>query len=75
VDIIQPDLAHCGGITEAKKIAAMAEAYDVGLAPHCPLGPANFAASLQIALSSPNFVICEMSWKVRSMALLRDRFF
>lgn len=39
----------------------MAEAYDVGIAPHCPLGPIAFAASLQIALSTPNFVICEMS--------------
>ncbi len=39
VDIIQPDLSHAGGITEVKKIAAMAEGYDVALAPHCPLGP------------------------------------
>ena len=39
VDIIQPDLSHAGGITEVRKIAAMAEAYDVALAPHCPLGP------------------------------------
>lgn len=36
--IIQPDLSHAGGITEVKKIASMAEAYDVALAPHCPLG-------------------------------------
>lgn len=39
VDIIQPDLSHAGGLTEVKKIAAMAEACDVALAPHCPLGP------------------------------------
>lgn len=38
VSIIQPDLSHAGGITEVRKIAAMAEAYDVALAPHCPLG-------------------------------------
>lgn len=38
VDIIQPDLSHAGGITECKKIASMAEAYDVAVAPHCPLG-------------------------------------
>jgi len=61
VDVIQPDLSHAGGITEVRKIAAMAEAYDVGLAPHCPLGPIAFAACLQIAVSTPNFVIEEMS--------------
>lgn len=46
VDIIQPDLSHAGGITEVKKIASMAEAYDVALAPHCPLGPIALAACL-----------------------------
>ena len=61
VDIIQPDLSHAGGISEVKRIAAMAEAYDVALAPHCPLGPIAFAACLQIAVSTPNFVIEEMS--------------
>ena len=61
VDIIQPDLSHAGGISEVKRIAAMAEAYDVGLAPHCPLGPIAFASCLQIAISTPNFVIEEMS--------------
>jgi galactonate dehydratase len=64
IDIIQPDISHSGGISETKKIATMAEAYDIGVAPHCPLGPIAFAASLQIALSCPNFVICEMSWKM-----------
>lgn len=61
VDIIQPDLSHAGGISEVKRIAAMAEAYDVALAPHCPLGPIAFAACLQVAVSTPNFVIEEMS--------------
>jgi galactonate dehydratase len=61
VDVIQPDLSHAGGITEVRKIAAMAEAYDVGVAPHCPLGPIALAACLQIAVSTPNFVIEEMS--------------
>ncbi|KAK9472028.1 enolase C-terminal domain-like protein [Dipodascopsis tothii] len=64
IDIIQPDISHSGGISETKRIATMAEAYDVGVAPHCPLGPISFAASLQIAISSPNFLICEMSWKM-----------
>lgn len=61
VDILQPDIAHAGGISETRRIAAMAEAYDVAIAPHCPLGPLAFAASLQIALNTPNFVIQEMS--------------
>jgi len=64
IDIIQPDIAHAGGISETKKIANMAETYDIGVAPHCPLGPIAFAASLQIGFSTPNFVICEMSWKM-----------
>ncbi|KAJ7091285.1 enolase C-terminal domain-like protein [Mycena crocata] len=64
VDIVQPDVAHAGGISESRRIAAMAETYDIGLAPHCPLGPIAFAACLQIGFSTPNFVICEMSWKM-----------
>ncbi|KAL1413429.1 hypothetical protein Q8F55_001196 [Vanrija albida] len=64
IDIIQPDIAHAGGISETKKIAIMAEAYDIGVAPHCPLGPLAFAASLHVGFSTPNFVICEMSWKM-----------
>ena len=47
VDIVQPDPSHAGGITETRKIAAMAEAYDVALALHCPLGPIALAANLQ----------------------------
>ncbi len=61
VDIIQPDLSHAGGLSECKRIAAMAEAYDVGVAPHCPLGPMALAACMQLALTTPNFVIQEMS--------------
>ncbi|OJD15278.1 hypothetical protein AJ78_04463 [Emergomyces pasteurianus Ep9510] len=61
VDVLQPDISHCGGISEIRRIAAMAEAYDVAIAPHCPLGPIALAASLQIALTIPNFVIQEMS--------------
>ncbi|KAJ7880800.1 enolase C-terminal domain-like protein [Mycena olivaceomarginata] len=64
IDIIQPDLAHAGGLSEVKKIATMAETYDIGVAPHCPLGPIAFAACLQLGFSTPNFVICEMSWKM-----------
>jgi galactonate dehydratase len=61
VDIIQPDLSHAGGISEVRRIAAMAEASDVALAPHCPLGPLALAACLQIAATTPNFVLQEMS--------------
>ena len=61
VDIIQPDISHAGGISEVKKIAAMAEAFDVSLAPHCPLGPIAFAASLQIDYTCVNAVIQETS--------------
>lgn len=61
VDIIQPDLSHAGGITECRKIAAMAEAYDVALAPHCPLGPIALAACLQIDAVSHNAFIQEQS--------------
>ena len=57
--IIQPDLCHCGGLLEAKKIAAMAETYYMGVAPHNPLGPVANAAALHFALSTPNFLIQE----------------
>ena len=61
VSIIQPDLSHAGGITEVRKIAAMAEAYDVALAPHCPLGPIALASCLQVDAVSYNAYIQEQS--------------
>ena len=61
VDIIQPDLSHAGGITEVKKIASMAEAYDVALAPHCPLGPIALASCLNVDATCYNAVIQEQS--------------
>ncbi|MYL32039.1 galactonate dehydratase [Pontibacillus yanchengensis] len=61
VDIIQPDLSHAGGITECKKIFTMAEAYDVAVAPHCPLGPIALAACLQTDATSHNAFIQEQS--------------
>ena len=61
VDILQPDLSHAGGISEVKRIASMAEAYDVAIAPHCPLGPIALAASMAVATSTQNFAIQEMS--------------
>ena len=59
VDIVQPDLSHAGGILETRKIAAMAEAFDVAVAPHCPLGPIALAASLQLDACTPNAIIQE----------------
>ncbi|WP_094603679.1 D-galactonate dehydratase [Sporomusa silvacetica DSM 10669] len=61
VDIIQPDASHAGGITECRKIASMAEAYDVALALHCPLGPIALAACLQIDAVAHNAFIQEQS--------------
>lgn len=61
VDIVQPDISHCGGITEARKIATLAETFDVALAPHCPLGPLTLAASLHLDAVSHNAFIQEQS--------------
>jgi galactonate dehydratase len=61
IAVAQPDLSHAGGISEVRRIAAVAEMYDVPLAPHCPLGPISLAASLQIAFATPNFLIQEQS--------------
>src|SRR5882757_274554 len=59
VNIVQPDICHCGGLLEAKKIAAMAEACSAGVAPHNPLGPIAGVAALHFAISTPNHVIQE----------------
>ncbi|GAA1570792.1 galactonate dehydratase [Kribbella hippodromi] len=61
IAVAQPDISHAGGISELRRIAAMAEAYDVNVAPHCPLGPITLAASLQIDFAIPNFLIQEQS--------------
>lgn len=61
IDIIQPDVALCGGILETRKIAAMAEAYDIAVAPHAPYGPVALAATLQVDACTPNVFIQEQS--------------
>jgi galactonate dehydratase len=61
VDVVQPDPSHAGGISEVRRIAAMAEAHDVALAPHCPLGPISLAAALQLDFACPNAFIQETS--------------
>jgi galactonate dehydratase len=57
--VAQPDITHCGGLTEARRIAAMAEAYRIALAPHNPQGPVSTAASLELGFATPSYVICE----------------
>ncbi|MEU7834917.1 galactonate dehydratase [Nonomuraea sp. NPDC049129] len=61
IAVAQPDLSHAGGITEVRKIATLAEVYDVQLAPHCPLGPIALAACLQIGFATQNYLIQEQS--------------
>jgi galactonate dehydratase len=59
VSVVQPDLCHCGGILEARKIAAMSELYFGSVAPHNPLGPISLAACLQLDACIPNFLVQE----------------
>jgi galactonate dehydratase len=66
--VLQPDVCHCGGIWELRKIAAMAEPYNVAMAPHNPLGPVATAVNVHLALCTPNFLIQEsiradVSWR------------
>lgn len=61
VDIVQPDVAMCGGILETRKICAMAEAYDMAAAPHAPYGPIALVATLQVDACTPNAFIQEQS--------------
>ena len=58
--VLQPDLGHCGGILEARKIAALAETYYASVAPHNPRGPGVTMASLHVAAGTPNFLIQEI---------------
>lgn len=58
-EICQLDLTHCGGFTEARKIAALADAHRISLAPHNPQGPVSTAASLEFGFSQPSYIICE----------------
>jgi len=57
--VLQPDITHCGGLTEARRIAALAEAYRVALAPHNPQGPVSTAASIELGFATPSYVVCE----------------
>jgi galactonate dehydratase len=59
VDVLQVDITHCGGISELLRIAAMAETYNVQIAPHNPYGPVALAANLHACAAMPNFLILE----------------
>ena len=58
-EICQLDITHCGGLTNARRIAALADAYRIALAPHNPQGPVSTAASLEFGFSQPSYIICE----------------
>lgn len=58
-EICQLDITHCGGLTAARRIAALADAYNIALAPHNPQGPVSTAASLEFGFSQPGYLICE----------------
>ena len=66
--VLQPDITHCGGLSEARRIAAMAEAYRVALAPHNPQGPVSTAASLEFGFATPSYIICEVGAPRRALA-------
>jgi galactonate dehydratase len=61
VDVIQPDVSNAGGITESLRIATMADAYDVALAPHCPTGPLSLAAAFHVDACAPNTLVQEQT--------------
>ena len=61
LDVAQPDICHCGGITEIRKIASMVETYHIRFAPHNPNGPVATAASLQVSAAAQNFDILEFA--------------
>ncbi|QIB73909.1 galactonate dehydratase [Halogeometricum borinquense] len=66
VDVIQPNVSHAGGISEVRRIASMAEAYNVAVAPNCPLGPIALAASLQVSTATPNLLVQDQGFDIES---------
>lgn len=58
-EVCQLDITHCGGFSEARRVAALADAYRIALAPHNPQGPVSTAASLEFGFSQPSYIICE----------------
>ena len=72
-EVCQLDITHCGGFTEARRIAALAEAYRIALAPHNPQGPVSTAASLEFGFAQPSYIICETVHERRPLAAGRGR--
>jgi galactonate dehydratase len=62
VDVVMPDVKHCGGLLELTHIAAMADADGVKVAPHNPSGPVSTAASIQVCAILANFNFLELQW-------------
>ncbi len=58
-EVCQPDITHCGGLSAARRIAALAEAHRISLAPHNPQGPVSTAASIELGFAEPSYIICE----------------
>jgi galactonate dehydratase len=77
--VVQPDLCHAGGITECRKIAALAEAAYAKVALHCPLSPIAFAASVQLDAALPNFLVQEHNevnnWRENGRTYIGKGFF
>ena len=61
-DIIMPDLQKCGGLSEGRKIANLADAYYIPFAPHCVVSPVGTMASAHVCATVPNFLVCEWHW-------------
>ncbi len=59
VSVIQPDITHCGGLSEARRISVLAETYRVSMAPHNPQGPVSTAVSIEFGFATPSYIICE----------------
>jgi galactonate dehydratase len=62
VDLIMPDVKHCGGLLEMTRIAALADAAGIFVAPHNPSGPVATAASVQVCAGMKNFRTLELQW-------------
>jgi galactonate dehydratase len=62
VDVIMPDVKHCGGILEGWRIASLAELHNVSVSPHNPSGPVATAATVQLCAGMTNFEILEYQW-------------
>jgi galactonate dehydratase len=58
-DVVQPDLIHCGGLWVGKKVAGLAQAHDMSVAPHCSVGPVALCAAIHFGWCTPNVLVQE----------------